>query len=360
MSEESRRLERLRARLSEEALDGLLVSAPSNVFYLSGFRGSSGALLITADRQLLLSDFRYRLQASEQAREFEFIEIERKLIAGAGAEAVKTAVKRLGFDPAHLTCELRDQLAEAAEGVELLPQAGLVEVLRAVKSPREVKRIAEAAALADRALAHMIGLLRPGATERQIALEGEFLMRREGAEAAAFDIIVASGPRSALPHAETTDRALEPGDLVVIDIGARVAGYCSDMTRTFAVEHAGDRASQIYRIVYRAQRAAAAQLRPGVVCGELDATARAVIDEAGHGDDFGHGLGHGVGIEVHERPRLGKGEEVRLVAGNVVTVEPGVYLDGFGGVRLEDLMVVTEDGAQTLTGSPMPAELPVA
>jgi Xaa-Pro aminopeptidase len=360
MSEESRRLERLRARLSDEALDGLVVSAPSNVFYLSGFRGSSGALLITADRQALLSDFRYRLQAREQAPEFEFIEIERKLIAGAGAETAKAGVKRLGFDPAHLTCELRDQLAGATEGVELLPQAGLVEVLRAVKSPREVKRIAEAAALADRALAHMIGLLRPGATERQIALEGEFLMRREGAEAAAFDIIVASGPRSALPHAETTDRALEPGDLVVIDIGARVAGYCSDMTRTFAVEHAGDRASQIYRIVYRAQRAAAAQLRPGVVCGELDATARAVIDEAGHGDDFGHGLGHGVGIEVHERPRLGKGEEVRLVAGNVVTVEPGVYLDGFGGVRLEDLMVVTEDGAQTLTGSPMPAELPVA
>jgi len=359
MSEESRRLERLRARLSEEALDGLLVSAPSNVFYLSGFRGSSGALLITADRQVLLSDFRYRLQAGEQAREFEFIEIERQLLAGAGADAAKARVKRLGFDPGHLTCEMSDQLAEAAEGVELVPQPGLVEALRVVKSAQEIERIAQAAALADRALADVIGLLRPGATERQIALEAEFLMRRQGAEAAAFDLIVASGPRSALPHADTTDRALEPGDLVVIDIGARVAGYCSDMTRTFAVEHAGDRASQIYGIVYRAQRAAAAQVWPGVVCGELDATARAVIDEAGHGDDFGHGLGHGVGIEVHERPRLGQGEEVRLVAGNVVTVEPGIYLDGFGGVRLEDLMVVTEDGADTITGAPMPPELPV-
>jgi Xaa-Pro aminopeptidase len=353
------RLERLRSRLGEEALDGLVVSAPGNVFYLSGFRGSSGALLITADRQMLLSDFRYRLQAREQAREFEFVEVERKVIAGAGAEAVRARVKRLGFDPAHLSCELRDQLAGAAEGVELAPRAGLVEALRAVKSPEEVGRIAEAAGLADRALAHMAGLVRPGATERQIALEGEFLMRREGAEGAAFDVIVASGARSALPHAETTDRALAAGDLVIVDIGARVAGYCSDMTRTFAVEHATDKASQIYGIVYRAQRAAAAQVRPGAVCGELDAAARAVIEEAGYGDRFGHGLGHGVGIEVQEGPRLGKGEEARLAAGNVITVEPGIYLEGFGGVRLEDLMVVTEDGGDTLTGAAMAPELPV-
>lgn len=358
MSEHSLRLDLLRHRLREEALDGLLVSAPSNVFYLTGFRGSSGALLITPNRQVLFSDFRYRLQAREQAPEFEFVEVERKLIGGVGEEAARNGAKRLGFDPAHLTCELRDQLHEAAEGVELVPKAGTVEALRAVKSAEEIERIAQAAALADRALGRMIELLRPGGTERQIALEGEFLMRREGAEAAAFDIIVASGPRSALPHAETTDRALEAGDLVLIDIGARVAGYCSDMTRTFAVKHAPDRASQVYGIVYQAQRTAAAQIRPGAICGELHATARQVIEQAGYGGDFGHGLGHGVGIEVHERPRLGKGEETQLVPGSVVTVEPGVYLDGFGGVRLEDLMVVTEDGARTLTGSPISPELP--
>jgi Xaa-Pro aminopeptidase len=359
MGEEMQRLDRLRAKLGEGSLDGLVVSAPDSIFYLSGFRGSSGALLITTERQILLSDFRYRLQAREQASQFEFVEVPRRLVAGVGAQAASSGVKRLGYDQSHLTCELRDQLAEALAGGELLPAGGLVEELRSVKSPSEIERITEAAALADRALAHMIRLLRPGAVERAIALEGEFLMRREGAEAAAFDIIVASGPRSALPHAETTERQLERGDLVVIDIGARVAGYCSDMTRTFAVESASDKAREIYRIVYRAQRAATAQIRPGARCGDLDGIARAIIEKAGYGDSFGHGLGHGVGIAVHERPRLAKGEEAELVAGNVVTVEPGIYLDGFGGVRLEDLIAVTQEGAETLTGALMPTELPV-
>jgi Xaa-Pro aminopeptidase len=359
MGEEAQRLERLRARLRVEALDGLIVSAPGNVHYLSGFRGSSGVLLITGERAILFSDFRYRLQAREQASEFEFVEVPRRLVAAVGSEAAASGVKRFGYDHAHLTCELRDQLSEGAGSVELAPAAGIVEDLRAVKSANEIERIASAAALADRALAHMVNLLRPGAVEREIALEGEFLMRREGAEAAAFPVIVASGPHSALPHADSTDRALEPGDLVVIDIGARVSGYCSDMTRTFAIAPASDKAREIYEVVHRAQRAAAAQVRAGAVCGDLDAVARSLIEEAGHGDDFGHGLGHGVGIDVHERPRLAKGEETRLAAGNVVTVEPGIYLDGFGGVRLEDLIAVTEDGAQTLTGSAMLPELPI-
>jgi Xaa-Pro aminopeptidase len=359
MSEESQRLERLRARLRGEAPDGLVVTAPSNIHYLSGFRGSSGALLITPERAVLFSDFRYRLQAREQAPEFEFIEVPRRLLAAVGAEAAASGVKRLGYDLAHLTCELRDQLTAGAADVTLAPAAGLVEDLRAVKSADEIERIAAAAALADRALCHMVSLLRPGAVERDVALAGEFLMRREGAEAAAFPIIVASGPQSALPHAETTDRTLEPGDLVVIDIGARVSGYCSDMTRTVAIGPASDKARQIYEIVYRAQRAAAAQVRAGGVCGDLDAVARSLIEEAGHGDGFGHGLGHGVGIDVHERPRVAKGEETRLAAGNVITVEPGIYLDGFGGVRLEDLIAVTDNGARTLTGSAMPPELPI-
>ncbi len=358
MSEEAQRLECLRSRLHHEALDGLVVSAPGNIFYLSRFRGSSGVLLITAERAILFSDFRYRLQAREQAPTFEFIEVPRKLIAAVRAEATAADVNRLGYDQAHLTCEQRDQLAESAEEVEIVPSAGIVEDLRAVKSPDEIRRIAAAAALADHALAHMASLLCPGITEREIALEGEFLMRREGAEAAAFDIIVASGPRSALPHAETTDRALEPGDLVVIDMGARVIGYCSDITRTFALAPAADKAKEIYAIVYRAQRAAVEQVRAGAVCGEIDAIARSLIEQVGYGECFGHGLGHGVGVEVHERPRLAKGEETHLVAGNVVTVEPGIYLDGFGGVRLEDLIAVTVDGGQMLTGSVMPEELP--
>ena len=353
------RLARLRAQMSEAELDALVVSAPSNIFYLSGFRGSAGALLIGVDRAALVSDFRYRLQAAEQAPGFEFVDIERHLLAGVGQTARAAEIQRLGYDPAHLTCELRDELAGGAGGVELVSAPGLVEELRAVKSREEVEQIRSAAVLADRAVTHMVSVARAGAVERDIAIEGEFAMRREGAEAAAFDIIVSSGPRSALPHAETTERKLQAGDLVVIDVGARAAGYCSDMTRTFAVEMASPEAQEIYKLVYRAQRAAVAAVRGGAVCGEVDAIARSMIEEAGHGEAFGHGLGHGVGIEVHEAPRLHRGEATELVAGNVVTVEPGVYLEGLGGVRLEDLLVVGENGADTLTGFPMADELPI-
>ncbi len=357
--EHAARLTRLRARVAERGLDGLVVSAPSNVFYLSGFRGSSGALLITPDQVLLLSDFRYRLQAEEQSPSCEFIEVERHLFAGVGKAASERDVSRLGYDPAHLTCERLDELRDAVDDLQLEAAAGLVEEFRVAKSPSEVERVRAAAALADRALSHMASLLRPGARERDIALEGEFLMRREGAEAAAFDLIVASGPRSALPHAETTDRVLQPGDLVVIDIGARVDGYCSDMTRTFAVKSASPQTQEVYRLVYRAQRAGAAALRAGIACGEVDAAARTIIEEAGYGDAFGHGLGHGVGIDVHEAPRLARGEKDSLAAGQIVTVEPGVYIAEDGGVRLEDLLLVLADGVETLTGSAMEPEVPI-
>lgn len=353
------RMARLRARLSEAGLNGFVVSAPSNIFYLSGFRGSSGALLISSDRAVLFSDFRYRIQAQQQAPECEFREVQRGLLREVGRFSQEAGLSRVGYDSAHLTCALRQQLAEGASGVELDVADGMVEELRAVKDPAEVELIRKAAALADAALTHMVSLLRPGAVERGVALEGEFFMRREGAEATAFDIIVASGDRSALPHAETTAREIRKGDLVVIDMGARVEGYCSDMTRTFAVGSASSQAREIYRLVYRAQRASAAQVRAGAGCGELDAIARGLIAEAGYGDCFGHGLGHGVGIDVHEAPRLGRDEETELVAGNVVTVEPGIYLEGKGGVRLEDLAAVGDEGAETLTGSTMPPDLPI-
>ena len=358
-AERDQRLARLRTAIAERDLDGLVVSSPANILYLSGFRGSSGVLLVAADRLLLLSDFRYRIQAARQAAGWEFIEVPRRLFAKTGETAKETGLRRLGFDPSHLTCERREELAAGAGEVELAPAGRLVEELRMVKSPEEIAQIRAAAGLADRALAHIAGLLRPGVSEREVALEGEFLMRRDGAEAAAFDIIIASGPNSALPHAETSERELQPGDLVVVDIGARVGGYCSDMTRTYAVGEASERAQEVYRVVHRAQRQAVAAVRPGAVCRELDSLARSAIEAGGYGEYFGHGLGHGVGLEVHEAPRLGKEEEKQLVAGNTVTVEPGIYLPEMGGVRLEDLLAVTSDGAETLTESPMPAELPV-
>jgi Xaa-Pro aminopeptidase len=357
--EHQSRLQSLRRRLAEADLPALLVSSPSNIFYLSGFTGSAGLLLIREDRAQLFSDFRYRLQAQEQAPDYQFMEVERSPIRGVGEEVAEGGPPRVGFDPAHLTCALRDELADKAPAVELAPAPGLVEALRLVKTPDELARMRRAAALADQALAHMVSLMQPGAVERDIALEGEFAMRRGGAEEAAFKVIVASGPHSALPHAETTDRALQPGDLVVVDMGARVDGYCSDMTRTFAVLHADDEARRIYDLVYRAQRAALAQVRAGAVCGDLDHIARSLIEAEGHGDDFGHGLGHGVGVDVHEEPRLRRGVETALRAGNVVTVEPGIYLAGRGGVRLEDMVAVGEGGAEVLTRYPMEPGLPV-
>jgi len=358
MSVYAERLARLREHLAQDGVAAIAVSNPSNVFYLSGFRGSSGALLISGDRAALFSDFRYRLQAKEQTPDYEFIEIPKRLICHLGGQAKAWGIRRLGYEAGHLTCEARGQLAEGAGDAELTPSSP-VENLRAAKSPDEVELIREAVRLADEAMEHMVGALRLGAVEREIAFEGEFHMRRTGAEAASFNFIVASGPRSALPHAETTNRRLQPGDLVVIDIGARAHGYCSDVTRTFAIGSADERAREVYSTVYRAQRAAAAAVRAGAVCMEVDAVARSIIADAGYGEAFGHGLGHGVGIDVHEAPRLTKGEEARLSAGNIVTVEPGIYLEGFGGVRLEDMVLVGEDGAETLTGSPMADELPV-
>lgn len=353
------RLAHLRTRMAERELDGLVVSALSNVFYLSGFRGSSGALLITPDQAVLLSDFRYRLQAEEQSSSFQFVEVERHLLAGVGKAGFERGLHRLGYDAGHLTCELLDELTQGAQDIELVAASGLVEELRMVKSRAEVDCVRGAVALADQALAHMASLLRPGARERDIALEGEFLMRRDGAEAAAFDVIVASGPRSALPHAETTARELQSGDIVVIDIGARVNGYCSDMTRTFAVESASPRARELYRLVYRAHREGVAALRGGIACKEVDSAARSIIEEAGYGEAFGHGLGHGVGIDVHEAPRLARREETEVAPGHVVTIEPAVYIAGLGGVRLEDLLLVRPDGPETLTGSPLEPEMPI-
>jgi len=352
-------LERLRRDLASAELDGILVSSRSDVFYLSGFTGSSGVLLVTDGRALLFSDFRYRIQAVEQAGDFEFVEIERHLFRSVGRAAADFGASRLGYNESHLTCEEHEQLAEGAGGIEFAKAGGLVERMREMKTPEEIDRIRRAAALADRAMSRMMTLLEPGRTEREIAIEGEFLMRREGAEAAAFDMIVASGPRSALPHAETTERKIEPGDMVVIDIGARALGYCSDMTRSFAVRSASKKAKEIYELVYHAQRTAAAEVRAGAKCGDVDSMARTIIENAGYGDAFGHGLGHGVGIEVHEAPRLGKGNETVLKTGHVITVEPGIYIEGEGGIRLEDLLAVEEDGAETLTGSEMPPELPI-
>lgn len=328
----------------------LLVTAPANRRYLSGFTGSSGWLLVTPVRQRLITDSRYEEAAAAEAPDFEPV-IYRKeqefkdLLAGALAEE---GIGRLGFEAGQVTVSRHRWLGEAVPGVELVPTEDLVEDLRRVKDGEEVARVRRAMALAEGAFAEVLPRVAPGRTEQDLALDLEFAMRRLGAEGIAFDAIVTSGPHSSLPHGRPGDRALQPGDLVVFDFGARHAGYCSDMTRTVVVGRPDPRQEEVYRVVLEAHLAAFAAVRPGATCGEVDEAARLVIEMAGYGEHFGHGTGHGIGLEVHEAPRLSPGREEALAEGMLVTIEPGIYLPGWGGVRIEDTVLVSARGAESL------------
>ena len=342
------------------SLPALLVTKREHLYYLAGFTGSTGILVVTADRQLFLTDFRYVLQAGEEAPDWEMVQVER-----TPAEAVRETLRGLGvstvgFEPEDLTVALHEAYGgqDASLPYTLAPAPNLVEALRLVKDAEEMAAIRAATRITDDAYAHLLARVAPGVTEYDLALEAEWYMRRQGAEAA-FDIIVAAGPRGALPHAQPGPRPLAAGDLVVVDMGARYRHYCADMTRTFAVCDADDTARAIYRACLQAQLAGVDGTRAGLTGREADAIVRDVITREGYGDYFGHGTGHGVGLEVHEAPRLSRTAEGVLLAGSVVTVEPGIYLPEVGGVRIEDLCLVTEAGVEILTGTPKPAELPV-
>ncbi len=340
------RADRLVELLRERELDSLLVTDLVNVRYLTGFTGSNGACVLTSDERLFLTDFRYVSQAQEQVRDFERLPAGREL-----ASDLATHLRgRAGFDDAHLTVRTHARLEEkVAEGVELVAAGGLVEGLREVKEEGELALMREAARLATEALARTLDGGLAGRTELELARELEQALRDGGAQEPSFPAIVAAGAHGALPHAEPRDAGIPRGALVVIDWGARVDGYCSDCTRTIATGTLDGRGEEVYELVRRAQAAALAAVRAGAEKRAVDGVARSMIEEAGHGERFGHGLGHGVGLEVHEGPRLTKQAEGELVAGNVVSVEPGVYLPGELGVRIEDLVAVTADGAEVLT-----------
>ena len=334
--------------LAERELDCLLVTNLVNVRYLTGFTGTNGACVVSRDERLFITDFRYVEQAESQVRGFELVKGERELLG----DMAQRLSGRAGFDDAHVSVRSHRKLSEAVgEGTELVEAAGLVERLRRVKDAEEVVAITAATELAD----GVYELLREdgiaGRTERELARRLEQELRERGAEPA-FPTIVASGPQGALPHAVPRDTEIEPGSLVIVDMGAQLDGYCSDCTRTFAAGEPDGRAGEVYELVRSAQEAALGAVRAGAGCAEVDGVASELIEAAGQGERFGHGLGHGVGLEVHEGPRLAKTAEGKLEAGNVVTVEPGVYLPGELGVRIEDLVVVTDDGADVLTSFP--------
>jgi len=330
----------------------MLVTDLINVRYLSGFSGSNGALLVFADERgpVLATDGRYRTQAAAQAPDLE-IAIERAVARHLVGLAADEGVGKLGFESNVVTVDgfdaLKGELEERKSGgnTELVRAAGTVEALREVKDAGEVALLRLACEAADAALADLVarGGLRPGRTEREVSRELESLMLDHGADAISFDTIVAAGPNSAVPHHRPTDAVLAEGDFVKIDFGALVAGYHSDMTRTFVLGKAADWQLEIYQLVAEAQRAGREALKPGAGLRDVDAAARQLIADAGYGEQFGHGLGHGVGLQIHEAPGIGATSAGTLLAGSVVTVEPGVYLPGRGGVRIEDTLVVASE-----------------
>jgi Xaa-Pro aminopeptidase len=330
-------------------LDSIFVSDLTNVRYLTGFAGTNGACLVGAPERVFFTDFRYTERAAQEVGEgWERPEAERELLP----QIAKRMRGRVGFEDGKLSVRQLGKLSDAVtDGVELVPAGDLVEELRAVKDDEEVDRIAAAAVLADEVYRWAIERALTGRTERQVARACEARIRELGAEPS-FPPIVAAGPNGALPHAEPGEREIEPGELVVFDMGARLDDYCSDCTRTLATGEPGGEAREVYELVLLAQAASLEAVRAGAGGPEVDAVARELISQAGHGERFGHGTGHGVGLEVHEGPRLAISSEEELRAGNVVTVEPGVYLPGRFGVRIEDLVVVTEEGHRNLSGLP--------
>lgn len=350
------RVDRLRAGLDGGGVDALLVTDLTNVRYLTGFTGSAGRLLVTGDRMLLVTDGRYATQAPDQiASAGATTEVE---VAGtvADQDAVLIAAlppgARLGLEAASVTWAAQQRYSRPPWTVPLVATEDLVEAVRQRKDAGEVARLARAAAIADAALATVSPMLLRGATETEVGFALDTEMRRRGAEAVSFPTIVASGPNGARPHHRPSDRAIVDGDLVVIDFGALVEGYHSDMTRTFLVGEVTATQQRMYDVVVAAQAAGVAAVRSGVPAAEVDAVCREVIAEAGWADAFSHGTGHGVGLVIHEDPRVSRVSTAMLATGHVVTVEPGVYLTDHGGVRVEDTVLVTDEGCRTLTLAP--------
>ena len=344
------RQEQLRRHLESEHLDALLVTAPVNLEYLTGFTGSAGLMLVASGVSLLITDFRYASQAPEEAGDAATIEIESVNVWGRLTKVFATrGSTRLGFDRETTTVRDAERIA-ALPGVDPVAVAPMVERLRVVKDESELAALQDAVTLAQDALTALLPTIHSGQTEIAVAARLEHELRARGSEWHPFPTIVASGPRSALPHARSTDRAIGAGEWLLLDFGARVRGYCADLTRTVVVgARADQRQRDVYDVVRQAQRTAREMIRAGMTGREADALARDVISAAGFGPAFGHSLGHGIGLEVHEAPRLARTAEDPLPEGAVVTIEPGIYLEGWGGIRLEDDVHLAAGGPRCLS-----------
>jgi Xaa-Pro aminopeptidase len=344
------RLEEIRTQMKEAEIDGIIITSTYNRRYITGFTGTAGAAVISDTEAKFITDFRYADQAEKQAEGFEVIEHKVPLVEETAAQLEKMGINRLGFEKNHVTFGEYETYTEKL-GVELVPVEGLVEKLRLRKTDEELNIIQEAVNIADEAFTHIQSFIKPGVKEIDVSNELEFFMRRKGADSSSFDIIVASGYRSALPHGVASHKEIESGELVTLDFGAYYKGYCSDITRTVAVGEPADKLREIYETVLEAQIRGVEGLKPGITGIEADALTRDYIKEKGYGEFFGHSTGHGMGLEVHEGPGLSFRSSQKLEPGMVVTVEPGIYVSGTGGTRIEDDVVITEDGCRILSKS---------
>ncbi|UOQ42551.1 Xaa-Pro peptidase family protein [Halobacillus salinarum] len=344
------RLAKLREALHENGLDGMIIQSPKNRRYMSDFTGSSGVLLITGNEALIITDFRYTEQARDQAQDFQMIEHKGPIYEEAGRQVSKLGLSKIGFEKSHVTYDVYEQLTNHLEA-ELVPTSGLVERLRLIKTEEELTILKDAAKIADKAFDHILGFIKPGVKEIDVSNELEFFMRKQGASSSSFDIIVASGYRSALPHGVASEKKIQSGELVTLDFGAVYKGYCSDITRTVAVGEISDELHTIYQTVLQAQLKGIEGLKPGITGKDADALTRDYINEKGYGQYFGHSTGHGIGLDVHEGPGLSFRSDVTLEPGMVVTVEPGIYVPQVGGCRIEDDAVITEKGNERLNFS---------
>ena len=346
----SARVERVCSTLAGAEVDALLVTNLTNVRYLTGFSGTNGQVLVHSDGAVFFTDPRYEARASQLVQGAEVVIYPARLTDLLGERLSAMGVDTLGVEGSMTLAEC-DEL-HGSLGRELVTTTGIVEKLRRTKDADEIALLREAIRIGDEAFAWTLDRLVPGVSERGVALDLEIRMRQDGADGVSFPPIVGSGPLSAHIHHTPSERKFEKGDLVLLDFGCTFEGYCSDLTRTVVLGPASDDQIELYRLVLEAHNAGLASVAPGTKGSEVDSAARAVIESAGHGDHFGHGLGHGVGLDIHEAPRLHRISEDTLAPGDVVTVEPGVYVPGTGGVRIEDCVVVTDSGAEVLGSAP--------
>ena len=325
---------------------GVLINSKANIFYYSGFTSEDCLLYISDSRRALLTDSRYTLQAKEETSGFE-------IISDNISDYLKSADEQcILFEEDYLTVGEKQRLCKKLDTKEFVPFQESISKPRYIKDSGEIKKINAAEALGDAAFEHILKVIKPGISEKDVALELEYFMKKNGASALSFDTICASGVRSSMPHAAASDKIIKSGEFITLDFGCVLEGYCSDMTRTVVVGKATAAQREIYNLVLKAQKSAIDVLMPALPCAAADKAARDIIDSGGYGKNFGHSLGHSVGIEIHESPNLSPKSKDILSAGNVVTVEPGIYIENFGGVRIEDLVVITETGTENLTRSP--------